>query len=77
MAPAVVELVEVTQMGTTTVPAATLVDTQDLETTLHPIPTGMRTSGLEHEVYGPSHSSSYTRAAVLCFHSHPTSFALP
>lgn len=54
-------------MGTTTAPAATLADTQDLETTLHPTPMGMATLGLEHEVLGFSFSSVHTRAAVSCF----------
>lgn len=45
---------EVTLMGTIITPVAilaTLADIRDLETILHPIPTGMTTLGLEHEVY--------------------------
>lgn len=48
---------EATRMGTTTAPAGTLADTQDLETTLHPTPMGMATLGLEHEVHGFLYSS--------------------
>lgn len=60
--------VEATRMGTTTVSAATLADTQDLETILHPTPTGMTTLGLEHEVDRSLHSYVHTRVPVLCFH---------
>ncbi|KAL8730821.1 MAG: hypothetical protein Q9181_004525 [Wetmoreana brouardii] len=66
VAPVGVEQAEVIRMGTTAVPAATLADIQDLETILHPIPTGMTALGLEHESscngYGASngYSNGYT-----------------
>ncbi len=44
----------VTPMGMKITPVAilaTLADIRDLETILHPIPTGMTTLGLVHEVY--------------------------
>ena len=36
-----------TQMGTMTIPAATLAGSQEVETILQPIPTGMNIQGLE------------------------------
>ena len=44
-------------MGTVTVQAATLANIQELETILQPIPPGMNTSGLVHEVYVDLHLS--------------------
>lgn len=46
MAGAVV-VVEVTQMGTMTIPAVTATDRQEVETILQPIPAGMDIQGLE------------------------------
>ncbi|KAL9597347.1 MAG: hypothetical protein Q9219_005213 [cf. Caloplaca sp. 3 TL-2023] len=57
MAPVAAEQ-EDTRMGTTTATAATLADIQDLGTTQHPMPMGMRPLGLEHEVHDLSHSST-------------------
>lgn len=58
---ALVAEVEVTRMGTMTALTATLMDTPDLETIQHLMPTGMHTSGLQHEVYDFSHYLSMPR----------------
>ena len=47
MAVAVVEEVEDTQMGMMTIQATILVEIQEVETILQPIPTGMNIQGLE------------------------------
>lgn len=43
---------EAIQMGTTAVPAAILAGILDLETILHPTPTGMNALGLDMKFHG-------------------------